>query len=226
MDNSREMVLAAFREVAEREFAFATVEAGEAHEFSPRFCAEMEKLMARQSRSPRRRLSGRRCRVVLIAALLAALFLATCSASVRSFVGDMLWGTTREGLTDFDVKVNSKLTFEKMYGFTWVPRGMVLTKKEQVDEYRINTYYRSNDDRSLQLTQAVVVAMSGGLDYVYGESEPQVINGNQVFIYITSDRLYAKWIHDGYYFNLLGTGTFTQEEAERMVASLAPIDGG
>ncbi len=224
MDNSREMVLAAFREVAEREFAFATVEAGEEHEFSPRFRAEMEKLMARQSRGPQRRLSGRQCRAVLIAALLTALLLVTCSASVRGFVGELIFGISQEGFTDFATEDRMKPAFEEIYEFIWIPANMNIAKRERGDEHHIRTYYENNA-RNLQLIQSLSVAASGSLDYVHGEGEPYIINGDEVFIYSSDEMLFAKWIHDGYYFSIYGTGAFTQEEAERMVSSLAPIDG-
>lgn len=216
---TREQVIAAFWEAAELEFADIPPEDEIDYTFSEEFCRKREKLIKEEAKGSFR-LMPRRKKVLIIAAVLAAMILLVgCSDRLQQAMANMFI-EIYETFIDSTPEDALRDEIETVYEIGWVPEGYELVSQKRVETKRVKTCYQDAAENEFILTQYANNAMLTSTDNE--QSVKMTLEGKEIILYKGNGVNKTTWIYDNYYFTLSNNTEIGLDETQKMIMSLEP----
>ena len=221
---SKAEVCRAFREVMAADYADVPAKEEIDHVFSPEFYAKMTALIAEQKRGSWRLLSRQTRRALVVAAILAvSMLLVACTPNLREAVSELVV-TVYETFVDFVVSeqpdVPLRTEIETVYSLTPIPDGFEIVSQERGDPYTVKTILKDKNDQRITVIQDVVTTFTGTVDSETGVAISKTISNQNILFLYTDAFCSARFLYDGYYFDITYYGTITLDEFEVFVSSI------
>ena len=209
----------AFREAATYEFRDIPRDDSQiSHKFSAAFEHKIAKLIHKEKSFFWHFVNTASKRVAVIVLVLVMLFTTACSVkAIREPIVRFLT-EVYETFTEyfFEGEKTSVIT-EKYY--ISAPYRFVEESAYETDT-TINIVYRSDENNMIHYTQAVTDETTIYLDTEKADSKTITVSEYEVHLYTQEGVLYAMWTSNGYYFEIICYGDFSEDDVVALIQSV------
>lgn len=211
----------AFREAAAYEFRDIPRDDSQIpHEFSAEFERKIAKLIQKEKSFLWHFVNTASKRVAVIILVLVMLFTTACSVkAIREPIVRFLT-EVYETFTEyfFDGEKTSVIT--EKYQISAIPDGFIEESVLETDT-AIYVVYRNGENNTIHYTQAVTDETSINLDTEKANSKTLAVSGCEVYLYLQENVIYGMWTHDGYYFEIVCYGDFSEDDVIGLIQSVS-----
>lgn len=210
----------AFREAASYEFREIPRDDSQIqHEFSPEFEQKIEKLIHKEKTFFWHFVNTASKRVAVIVAIFVMLFTTACSVeAIREPIVRFLI-EVYETFTEYRFEGDTAESITKEYRLSIIPDGFTQTDYTK-DEIGITTTYENEVGDLIRFAQLITNDTNLSIDTEKGETRILDIVGREVHLYQREDLTYAMWIENTYLFELVCSGTFTEQSIITMIENV------
>lgn len=211
----------AFREAATYEFRDIPRDDTQIpHKFSAEFEYKIAKLIRKEKSFFWHFVNTASKRVALIVLVFVMLFTTACSVkAIREPIVRFLT-EVYETFTEYFFEGEKTSVISEKYYISAIPNGFVEESVYETDT-TINIVYRCGEDNTIHYTQAVTDETTIYLDSEKAESKTITVSEHEVHLYVQKDVLYAMWTSNGYYFEIICYGDFSEDDIIGLIQSVS-----
>lgn len=211
----------AFREAAAYEFRDIPRDDSQIqHKFSSEFEREIAKLIQKEKNFFWHFVNTASKRVAVIILVFVMLFTTACSVkAIREPIVRFLT-EVYETFTEyfFDGEKTSVIT--EKYQVSAIPDGFMEESVFETDT-TINIVYGNGKGNTIHYTQAVTDETTIYLDTEKANSKAISVSGYEVHLYLQESVIYGMWTRDGYYFEIVCYGDFSEDDVIGLIQSVS-----
>ena len=211
----------AFREAAAYEFRDIPHDDSQVpHEFSAEFERKIAKLIQKEKSFFWHFVNTASKRVAVIILVFVMLFTTACSVkAIREPIVRFLT-EVYETFTEyfFDGEKTSVIT--EKYQVSAIPDGFIEESVFEADT-TINIVYGNGEGKTIHYTQAVTDETTIYLDAEKANSKTISVSGYEVHLYLQESVIYGMWTCDGYYFEIVCYGDFSEDDVIELIQSVS-----
>lgn len=210
----------AFREVVSSEFAhIPTDENSIDFTFSEHFNKRMEKLIRSQKKVYYNFINTVYKRVAIICIVLLTMLTTACSVkAIREPIVNF-FTEVYESFTRYFFEGDTVDVLTKEYSIRELPDGFIQTSKTHNDVFIITEYQNMRGD-IIELTQSITKHTEHTIDNEKAKVYTEILGNLEVKIYDAYDTKQARWIIDGYSFNLICYGDISIETIKQLIENI------
>lgn len=211
----------AFREAATYEFRdIPRDDAQIPHKFSAEFEYKIAKLIQKEKSFFWHFVNTASKRVALIVLVFVMLFTTACSVkAIREPIVRFLT-EVYETFTEYFFEGEKTTVITEKYYILAIPDGFVKESVYETDT-TINIVYRSGENNTVHYTQAVTDETTIYLDTEKADSKTISVSEYEVHLYAQEGVLYAMWTSNGYYFEIICYGDFSEDDIISLIQSVS-----
>lgn len=211
----------AFREAAAYEFRDIPHDDSQApHEFSAEFERKIAKLIQKEKSFFWHFVNTASKRVAVIILVFVMLFTTACSVKairepIVRFITEVY-----ETFTEyfFDGEKTSVIT--EKYQISAIPTGFSEESVFETDTV-ITVVYQNAQNNTIHFTQSITDGTTIYLDSEKGDRKTIAVSEYEVHLYLQKGVIFAMWIHDGYYFEIVWYGNFSEADMIGLIQSVS-----
>lgn len=211
----------AFREAATYEFRdIPRDDSLIPHKFSAEFEYKIAKLIQKEKSLFWHFVNTASKRVALIFLVFVMLFMTACSVkAIREPIVRFLT-EVYETFTEYFFEGEKTSVITEKYYISAIPDGFVEESAYETGT-TINIVYRSNENNMIHYTQAVTDETTIYLDTEKADSKTITVSEYEVHLYTQEGVLYAMWTSNGYYFETICYGDFSEDDIIGLIQSVS-----
>lgn len=210
----------AFREAATYEFRDIPRDDSQIpHKFSEEFEHKIAKLIQKEKSFFWHFVNTASKRVAVIILVFVMLFTPACSVkAIREPIVRFLT-EVYETFTEYFFEGEKTSVITEKYYIWAIPDGFVEESAYETDT-TINIVYRNGENNTIHYTQAVTDETTIYLDTEKADSKTITVSEYEVHLYEQEGVLYAMWTSNGYYFEILCYGDFSEDDMVSLIQSV------
>lgn len=211
----------AFREAATYEFRDIPRDDSQIpHNFSAAFEHKIAKLIHKEKSFFWHFVNTASKRVAVIVLVLVMLFTTACSVkAIREPIVRFLT-EVYETFTEYFFEGEKTSVITEKYYISAIPDGFVEESAYETDT-TINIVYRSGENNTIHYTQAVTDETTIYLDTEKADSKTITVSEYEVHRYTQEGVLYAMWTSNGYYFEIICYGDFSEDDIISLIQAVS-----
>ena len=211
----------AFREAATYEFRDIPRDDTQIpHKFSAEFEYKITKLIQKEKSFFWHFVNTASKRVALIVLVFVMLFTTACSVkAIREPIVRFLT-EVYETFTEYFFEGEKTSVITEKYYISAIPDGFVEESAYETDT-TINIVYQSSENNTIHYTQAVTDETTIYLDTEKTDSKTINVSEYEVHLYAQKGVLYAMWTSNGYYFEIICYGDFSEDDIVGLIQSVS-----
>lgn len=213
-------LMSAFREAATYEFRDIPRDDSQiSHQFSEAFENKIAKLIHKEKSFFWHIVNTASKRAAVIVLVLVMLFTTACSVkAIREPIVRFLT-EVYETFTEYFFEGEKTSVISEQYYISAIPDGFVEESAYETDT-TINIVYRSGENNTIHYTQAVTDETTIYLDTEKADSKTITVSEYEVHLYTQEGVLYAMWTSNGYYFEIICYGDFSEDDIVGLIQSV------
>ncbi len=210
----------AFREAVSYEFRdIPRNDAQIQYTLSPKFEQRIAKLIQKEKNFFWHFVNTASKRVAVI--VLVSVMLFTTACSVKAIREPLVRFLTEayETFTEYFFDGEKTVAITEQYQIAAIPNGFIEESTFATDTI-ITVVYQNTQNDSIHFTQSVTDETTIYVDAEQGNSKTITISEHEVHLYSQEGVLFAIWIHDGYYFEIVWYGNFSEDDMVGLINSV------
>lgn len=210
----------AFREAASYEFRDVPCNDSQIqHTFSPEFEQRIAKLIQKEKSVFWHFVNTASKRAAAIIIVLVMLFTTACSVkAIREPLVRFLT-EVHETFTEYFFDGEKTTVITDKYQITVIPKGFTEESVFETDT-ATTVVYKNAQGNTIHFAQAVTEGTTIYLDTEKADSKMITVAEYEVKLYSQDGVLFAMWTHDGYYFEIVCYGDFSEDDIVSLVQSV------
>lgn len=211
----------AFREAVSYEFRGIPRDDSQIqYKFSAEFEQKIAKLIQKENRFFWHFVNTTSKRVAVIILVFVILFTTACSVkAIREPIVRFLT-EVYETFTQYFFGGEKTNVITEKYQISAIPTGFSEESVFETDTV-ITVVYQNAQNNTIHFTQSVTDETTIYLDAEKGDSKTIIVSEYEVHLYSQEGVLFAMWIHDGYYFEIVWYGNFSEADMIGLIQSVS-----
>lgn len=211
----------AFREAATYEFRDIPRDDSQiSHNFSAAFEHKIAKLIQREKSFFWHFVNTASKRVAVIVLVLVMLFTTACSVkAIREPIVRFL-SEVYETFTEYFFEGEKTNVITEKYQISAIPTGFSEESVFETDMV-ITVVYQNAQNNTIHFTQSITDGTTIFLDSEKGDRKTIAVSEYEVHLYSQNGVLFAMWVHDGYYFEVVCYGDFSENHMISLIQSVS-----
>ncbi len=214
-------LLNAFREAATYEFRDIPRDDSQIpHKFSAEFEYKIAKLIQKEKSFFWHFINTASKRVAVIVLVFVMLFTTTCSVkAIREPIVRFLT-EVYETFTQYFFEGEKTNVITEKYQISAIPTGFSEESVFETDTV-ITVVYQNAQNNTIHFTQSITDGTTIYLDSEKGDRKTIAVSEYEVHLYSQNGVLFAMWVHDGYYFEVVCYGDFSENHMISLIQSVS-----
>ena len=214
-------LLNAFREVATYEFRDIPRDDSQIpHKFSAEFEYKIAKLIQKEKSFFWHFINTASKRVAVIVLVFVMLFTTACSVkAIREPIVRFLT-EVYETFTQYFFEGEKTNVITEKYQISAIPTGFSEESVFETDTV-ITVVYQNAQNNTIHFTQSITDGTTIYLDSEKGDRKTIAVSEYEVHLYSQNGVLFAMWVHDGYYFEVVCYGDFSENHMISLIQSVS-----
>lgn len=210
----------AFREAASYEFRDVPCNDSQIqHTFSPEFEQRIAKLIQKEKSVFWHFVNTASKRAAAIIIVLVMLFTTACSVkAIREPLVRFLT-EVHETFTEYFFDGEKTTAITKKYQISVIPNGFTEESAVETAEV-VNSVFKNAQGNSIHFTQAITDKTNIFVDGEKVNSKTITVAEHEATLYSQDGILFAMWTHDGYYFEVVCYGDFSEADVISLIQSV------
>ena len=211
----------AFREAATYEFRDIPRDDSQIpHKFSAEFEYKIAKLIQKEKSFFWHFINTASKRVAVIVLVFVMLFTTACSVkAIREPIVRFLT-EVYETFTQYFFEGEKTNVITEKYQISAIPTGFSEESVFETDTV-ITVVYQNAQNNTIHFTQSITDGTTIYLDSEKGDRKTIAVSEYEVHLYSQNGVLFAMWVHDGYYFEVVCYGDFSENHMISLIQSVS-----